>query len=89
MEILVQRLAGILLQVGVMDAHALAAPIGQLDVEMAGADDGPRELGGLVALGQVRIKVVLALEHRHRADLGGHREAEADRHLHRRAVEHR
>ena len=84
-----QRLAGIFLEVGVVDANTLFAAIGQLNLDPAGTDDGLVELGGLVALGQVGVEVVFALKYRGHADLGVDGEAKHHRVLHCRAVEYR
>ena len=61
---LVQRLAGVLLQVRARDADALGAAVIQDDVESALRHDRQLVLADLIALGQIRIEVVLAREHR-------------------------
>ena len=87
--VLVQRFAGILFQVraGQTNAFDLAA-LGP-DVEVATADDGLVELADLVALGQVRIEVALAVETAALCDTALDGEAEQDRHAHRLGVQHR
>src|SRR3546814_2339606 len=61
---LVDRLAGVLLQVQALDADL--AGLAVLEVEHDGplADDGVKVLRDLIALRQVGVEVVLALEHR-------------------------
>ena len=62
-ERFMQRFAGVFLQVGVVNAHALASTVLQLQLDHAGADDGLGQLGGLIALGQIRIKIIFPFEH--------------------------
>ncbi len=88
-KVLVQGLAGVLLQVGVVHPDALGLALFQGDLHFAGTDDGVVHLAGLVALGQVGVEVVLAVEHRDLGDLGVDRQPELHRHGHRLLVEHR
>src|SRR5680860_931381 len=46
------------------------------DIHMPGPDNRAFQLRGLIAFGQVRIKVILALEHGSTGDFGVHRQAE-------------
>ena len=71
-EILVQGLAGIFFKVSVMNAHSLGLAVLQINVDIARADNRAFQLGGLVALGQIRVEVVLPLEYRTTLDLGVH-----------------
>ncbi len=61
-----------------VDTHALGPTAFQLQVDVARADDGFGQLGGLVAFGQVRIEVVFPFEYGALADFGIDREAEFD-----------
>ncbi len=74
-----QRFAGILLQVGVVDTYPLALAVVELNVHMARADNRFCQLRGLIALGQVRVEVVLALEHRGAGNLRVDRQPEHHR----------
>jgi hypothetical protein len=75
-EVLVQGLAGVLLQVRPGDADLRGAvPSGTIS-KAARPTTGSLELADLVALGQVRVEVVLAVEHRAPADLRVDGEAE-------------
>jgi hypothetical protein len=76
-EVFVQRLAGVLFQVGAGDADGLGR-VADLDVEAAALDDGQLELADLVALGQVGVEVVLAGEDVDGVELGADGQAEAD-----------
>ena len=59
--LVVDRLAGVLLQMQPLDADLEALAV-DLDLDLALADDGLLVLADLVALRQVRIEVVLAVE---------------------------
>jgi hypothetical protein len=83
------RLAGVFFQVRAGDADALDGAVFQGDVQVALADDRQVHLADLVALGQVRVEVVLAREHVALADFGVDRQAEHARHAHRFLVQHR
>ena len=87
-EILMQGLARVLLEVRPRQAHGLLA-IGQEDLQRTARDDRDLVLADLVALGQVRVEVILAREHRAPVDVRADREPEADRVRHRRSVYHR
>ena len=86
--ILMQRLAGILLQVGPRDADA---PLAGAGVYRHGATGDHRrlELADLITLRQVRIEVVLAVEPALAGELRLDGEAEGERHPQRFAIEHR
>ena len=66
--LVVDRLAGVLLQVQPLDAdaHDLAVDV---DLDLALADDRAFVLRYLIALRQVGVEVVLAVEHRDQIDL--------------------
>ena len=88
-EVLMQGLAGVLLQMGAGDADLLAAAVLELDAHLAPPHHRMFVLADLVALGQVGVEVVLAGEDRARGDLGVNGRAEAHRQPHRRLVEDR
>ena len=79
----VQALARVLFQVRARDADALALPSSSITSSALG-DDGQLVLADLVALGQIRIEVILAREHRAARDGGTDRQTELHRHAHRR-----
>ncbi len=58
----VDRLSRILLQVQPFDAHDEAGPVVPLDLDLAFSDDRVLVLADLIAGGQVRIEVILAVE---------------------------
>ena len=89
MKVFMQRFAGVLFQMRMMNAHALAHVVIQYDFHFALADDGLGHLAGLVALGQVGVEVVLALEQRGLGDLGIDRQAELDGHRHGAFIQYR
>ena len=62
--LVMHRLARILFEVQPRDADGLGGPVGQLDVDLAGADDRMRELADLIALRQVGVEIVLPVEAR-------------------------
>jgi hypothetical protein len=66
---------GVLLQVETDEAKAGGPPVGRLVGELAAPSERTIELGDLVALGQVRVAVALAVE----GDDLGHLEAERRR----------
>ena len=74
----VDRLAGVLLKVQPLDADRLGLAI-DVDLDGAFTDDRVVELRDLVALRQVRIKIVLAVEGRAQVDLRLETEPGADR----------
>ena len=85
----VDRLAGVLLQVQALDADLHHGAVVQLDLEEALTDDGVLELADLIALRQVGIEVVLAVEPRPRIDLGVQAQARLHRLLDAVSVDHR
>ena len=89
MKVLVQRLTGVFFQVRVVNTHHLFVPALELNFHFTGADDGLRQLRGLVALGQVRIKIIFPFEHRAAGDVRVHRQAETDGVADRFLVHHR
>ena len=62
--LVVQRLAGVLLEVQPLDADRHGLAVGQVDDDLALADDRRLVLADLVALRQVGIEIVLPVEHR-------------------------
>ena len=88
-KILVQRFAGVFLQMGAGDTDHLAGTVVQVDGQLALLDDRQFVLADLVALGQVRVKVVLTGEHRTSCHSGTDGQAERDGHSHHFAVQHR
>jgi hypothetical protein len=76
------QLAGILLEMQALDADGGGLAVGQLDRDLALADDRRLVLADLVALRQVRIEVVLAVEGRAPVDLRFQAEPGTDRLLH-------
>ena len=58
----VQRFAGILLQVQARDTDGAGAAIGELDLDLAFADHRLFELADLVAARQVSIEIVFPVE---------------------------
>ena len=87
-EVLVERLAGVLLEVRAGQLDDLL-DVADLDAHRAPDDDRQLVLADLVALREVGIEVVLAGEDRARADLRADGEAEADRAFDGAAVQHR
>ena len=86
---IVQGLARVLLHVQALDADPLGRAVGQVELDRAFADDRLQVLGDLIALGQIGIEVVLALEHRGQVDLGVQGQAGLDRLFDAVAVDHR
>ncbi len=62
--LVVQRLAGILFEMQPLDADAHALAVRQVDDHLALAHDGRLVLADLIALRQIRIEIVLPVEHR-------------------------
>ena len=88
--LVVQRLAGVLLEMQPLDAdRRSASPSVEVDDDLALADDRLLVLRDLVALRQVGIEVVLAVEDRAQVDLGLQPEPGADRLLDAFLVDHR
>ena len=88
-EVFVQALAGVFFKVRAGDADAFDGAVFQGDVQVPFTDDGMIHLAGLVALGQVRVEVVLTCEHVGAAQFGVDRQAEFHRHAHGLGIEHR
>ena len=84
----VQVLAGVLLQVHPLDLHAVGLAV-DLDVQVPGGAQRLVVLGGLEALGDVRVEVVLPGEPAPGRDPAAEREPDPDRRLDRRRVGHR
>ena len=82
-------LAGVLLEMGAHDAHFDGGAVIEGHLQHAGTDDRRRQLADLIALGQVWVEVVLAVEAAVFADLGADGQAELDRHAYRGLVQHR
>jgi hypothetical protein len=70
------------------DADGLARAVVEHDFQPALLHDRLLVLADLVALRQVRIKVVLARKHRAARDARSHRQAELHCHAHRFAIQH-
>src|SRR3569623_394386 len=77
--LVVDRLAGVLLEVKPLDTNLHHFAVREFDGHLALADDRLLELADLVALRQVRIEVVLPVEGRFEDDLRLQAEAGADR----------
>ena len=60
--LVMQALAGILLQMQAFDADPDGFPVLEVDDDLALAHDGVLVLADLIALGQVGIEIVLAVE---------------------------
>jgi hypothetical protein len=88
-EVLVQGLARVLLKVRARDADVPRRAVGQAEMKAPAADDGLGELADLVALGQVRVEVVLAIEDRAAPDVRIDGQAEQHRVLDGGAVQYR
>ena len=80
------ELAGVLLQMDPVEPD-LPRTGGGLDGDAASFTHRQVVLRDLVALGQIRIEVVLAGEHRRAAQLRAHRQTHAQGHLHRIVVQ--
>ena len=83
------RLAGVLLEVKPLDADPRRVAVRHVDHNLAFADDRRFVLADLVALRQIRIEVVLAVEYRLEIDLGLQPEPGAHRLAHAFLVDHR
>ena len=84
-----QQLACILLQMQPLDADGEAFAAGKLDLNFALAHDRRLVLADLVALRQIRIEIILAVEHRAQVDLRVQPEAGANRLLDAISIDHR
>ena len=87
--LVVQQLAGVLLEVQPLDADVDASAVRQIDGDDAFADDRRLVLADLIALRQVGIEIVLPVEHRAVVDLRLEPEPGADRLLDAFLVDHR
>ncbi len=87
--LVVQRFAGILLQMQPLDADGDGLATFEIDDHLALAHDRRFVLADLVALRQVGIKIILAVEHRFQIDLGVEPKPGADRLLDAFLVDHR
>ena len=85
----VQRFAGVLLQMQPLDADGDALAVRQIDDHLALAHDRRLVLADLIALRQIGIEIVLPVEHRFEIDLGLQAQARADRLAHAFLVDHR
>jgi hypothetical protein len=91
----VQALAGVLLEMQPLDADGHRLAVRQIDDDDAFADHRLLVLADLIALRQVGIEIVLAVEHRAQIDLGvqpqagAHRLADAFLIDHRQHARHR
>ena len=86
--LVVQALAGILLQMQSLDADAARRAVRQVDLDRALAHDRVLVLRDLIALRQVLIEVILPVEDRTQVDLRIEPEPGADRLLHAALVDH-
>ena len=75
--LVVQALAGVLLQMQPLDAD-LEGIVLEIDRDHALADDGVLELRDLIALRQIGVEIILPVEHRAMVDLRLEAEAGAD-----------
>ena len=87
--LVVQRLAGVLLQMQPLDADREALAVRQIDHDLALAHDRRLVLADLIALRQIGIEIVLPVEHRLQVDLRLKAEAGAHRLAHAFLVDHR
>ena len=76
LKVFVQGLSRVFFEVSACDAYGMCAAIRQRNHELSAAHNGLLKLADLVALGQIRIKVVLAIEHGALADLRAHTQPE-------------
>ena len=87
--LVVQRLAGVLLQMEALNSHLLGFAVRKIEGDHPLAHHRVLELGNLVALRQVGVKIVLAVEHRALVDPGAERQPGSDRLPDTFAVDHR
>ena len=78
-EGIVDRLAGIFLQMRAGDADRKKRPVFQRHLENTFADDGRKKLTDLIALGQVRVEVIFAIEDGAFSDAGTDAQTKLDR----------
>ena len=81
-------LARVFFQVGTHQTHGVQL-IAHVEAHFAALHHGNLELGDLVALGQVRVEVVLARKNAAGRDVAAQRQAELDGAFHRLLVHHR
>ena len=86
--ILVERFAGIFLEVGAGEAH-LVSGVSEDELDRAALHHRSFILADLVPLGQIGVEVVLARKDRVLCDLGADGQTELDRPFDRAAVHHR
>ena len=67
--LVVQELAGVLLEMDALDADLDGLAVGHVDRDLALAHDRRLVLADLIALRQVGIEIVLPVEHRFQVDL--------------------
>ena len=87
-----QGFAGIFFHVGARQVHNLFNKIitlAELQHDLAAHDDGVFKLADLVALGQIRVEVILACKDGVLIDFGTHGQTKADSAAHGFAVNHR
>ena len=86
---IMDRFAGVLLQMNALDTDALLSAIVQFDVQMAFAHDRVIELADLVTLRQIGVEIILAIKARPFVDLCIDGEARPHRLAHAFAVDYR
>ncbi len=86
--LVVDRLSGILFQMQALDADCLGLAV-ELDFDLPFADHGLLVLRNLVALRQIRIEIVLPVEHAPQVDRRLQSEPSAHRLRHAFPVDHR
>ena len=84
-----QRLARVLLEMQALDPDFDRVVRGEIDLDLPLPHDRALVLGDLIALGQIGIEVILAVESRAAVDLGLEAKAGAHRLNHAFAVDHR
>ena len=88
-KVFVQRFARVLLKVSSSDSDCLYTAVAQDDVDLAPAHDGMVKLTDLVTLGQIGIKVVLAIKDGMLSNFGLDAEAKHHGHAHGFLIQHR
>ena len=87
-KVFVQRFAGVFFKVRARDAHGFFG-VADLDRQRAAFDDRDRELADLIALGQVGIEIILAVEYVVAVDGRTERQPQLDRAFDRAAIQYR
>src|SRR5690606_10166220 len=87
--LVMQALAGVLLKMQAGDADLARLAVLEIDGDHALADDRLQILADLIALRQIGIEIILAIEHRIFVDLGFEAKAGPHRLLHRVSVDNR